>query len=291
MINSNIKSLNKLFSGKVRDVYEIDNKSLLLVATDRLSAFDVVFAEPIPEKGHVLTHLSNFWFEKFDKTKLVKSHLLPINPESVVAPSERDQVIGRAVVVRKTKPLPIEAVVRGYLVGSGWVDYQKTGSVCGIKLPSNLQQAQMLAEPIFTPATKAAQGEHDQNISFETASKIIGSELAHKIRELSINIYQTARDFARSKNIIIADTKFEFGLDNDNNLIWIDEALTPDSSRYWPLEKYATGISPPSFDKQFVRDYLLKIKWNQTPPAPPLPAEVINMLSIKYQEAFNLLTA
>lgn len=287
MQKSEIKSLKKLFSGKVRDIYEVDKNSLLLVATDRLSAFDVVFNEPIPEKGRVLTQLSTFWFNKI---KIVPNHLLDINPEDVVGDNERDQVIGRAVVVRKTKPLPVEAVVRGYLVGSGWNDYQKTGKVCGIELPVGLAQAAKLEQPIFTPATKEEIGKHDINISFAQMENVVGKELAIKVREISINIYQSAREYALTKNIIIADTKFEFGLDVDNNLIWIDEALTPDSSRYWPLKQYQTGISPPSFDKQFVRDYLLSIKWNQSPPAPTLPDNVINVLSNKYVEAFNLLT-
>lgn len=302
LFESTIKSLQLLGRGKVRDIYAIDADKLLIVTSDRLSAFDVVLPDPIPGKGVVLTQLANFWFEKL-------SHILPnqltgIDPESVVAPEERDQVRGRGLVVKRLKPLPIEAVVRGYLIGSGWKDYKETGAVCGIKLPAGLQLAAKLPEPIFTPATKAEQGDHDENISFEQAQRDCGSalsgvlygtgksgaEIATQARDAAIALYTTAADYALTRNIIIADTKFEFGIDSTGTLHLIDEALTPDSSRFWPMEAYAVGSNPPSFDKQYVRDHLETLDWNKTAPGPSLPADVIARTSAKYREAYEQLT-
>ena len=261
---------------------------MLIVVSDRLSAFDVVLPDPIPDKGAVLTQMSNFWFERL--AHVVPNHLTGIDPESVVRDAaEKAQVRGRSVVVKKLKPLPIEAVVRGYLIGSGWKDYQKSGKVCGIDLPKGLQQAQKLPEPIFTPATKAVEG-HDENISFEQTVKLIGRPLAEKVREVTIRLYTEAADYAAGKGIIIADTKFEFGTDAQGKLVLIDEALTADSSRFWPADSYRVGISPPSFDKQYVRDYLETLDWDKTPPAPRLPAEVIAKTSEKYREALERLT-
>ena len=260
---------------------------LVMVASDRLSAFDVVLSDPIPDKGRVLNEMANFWFERLGH--IVPNQLTGIDPESVVAQDERPQVRGRSVVVKKLKPLPIEAVVRGYLIGSGWKDYQQTGRVCGIELPKGLQQAQKLPEPIFTPATKAETG-HDENISFDEVVKLIGRPMAEKVREVSIRLYKEASEYAATKGIIIADTKFEFGLDSKNELVLIDEVLTADSSRFWPADSYRVGISPPSYDKQFVRDYLETLDWNKEPPAPRLPAEVIARTSEKYREALQRLT-
>jgi len=260
---------------------------MMIVVSDRLSAFDVVLPDPIPDKGRVLTELANFWFEKLGH--VVPNQLTGIDPASVVSKDEAPQVAGRSVVVKKLKPLPIEAVVRGYIIGSGWKDYQKTGKVCGIDLPKGLQQAQKLPQPIFTPATKAEEG-HDENISFEEVAKLIGKPLAEKVRDVSIRLYKEASEFAATKGIIIADTKFEFGLDKDNQLVLIDEVLTADSSRFWPADSYKVGISPPSYDKQYVRDYLETLDWDKTPPAPKLPAEVIRKTSEKYREALERLT-
>jgi phosphoribosylaminoimidazole-succinocarboxamide synthase len=258
------------------------------VQTDRLSAFDVILPDPIPGKGEVLTELSLFWFDRLGH--IVPHHLTNIAPESVVAPAERDQVTGRGMVVRKLKPLMIEAVVRGYIIGSGWKDYQETGAVCGIKLPPGLVQAQKLPQPIFTPASKAPAGEHDENITFEDAVKTVGSrELAERVRDISIRLYSEAADYAAKHGIIIADTKFEFGTDASGELVLIDEALTPDSSRFWPASEYKTGISPPSFDKQFVRDWLETQPWNKKAPAPRLPPDVLAQTSEKYREALRLL--
>ncbi len=286
---SSLKSLPKIASGKVRDIYAVGADKMLLVTSDRLSAFDVVLGDPIPDKGRVLTAMANFWFGKL--SHVVPNHLTGIDPESVVTGAdEKSQVRGRSIVVKKLKPLPVEAVVRGYLIGSGWKDYQQTGAVCGIQLPKGLQQAAKLPEPIFTPATKAEMGEHDENISFEQVSKTIGAELAGKVREVSLRLYKEAADYAATKGIIIADTKFEFGLDEKGDLVLIDEILTADSSRFWPASDYKVGISPPSFDKQFVRDYLETLTWDKKPPAPKLPAEVLAKTSEKYREALQRLT-
>jgi phosphoribosylaminoimidazole-succinocarboxamide synthase len=287
LFESSLKSLKRLGKGKVRDIYAVGDDKMLIVASDRLSAFDVVLPDPIPDKGKVLNQMANFWFERLKH--VVPNQLTGVDPESVVSPEERSQVKGRSVVVKKLKPLPIEAVVRGYLIGSGWKDYQKTGAVCGIELPKGLQQAQKLPQPIFTPATKAETG-HDENISFEEVVKLIGKPLAEKVREVSIRLYREASDYAATKGIIIADTKFEFGLDERSNLVLIDEVLTADSSRFWPADSYKVGVSPPSYDKQYVRDYLETLTWDKTPPAPKLPADVIERTSQKYREALERLT-
>jgi phosphoribosylaminoimidazole-succinocarboxamide synthase len=289
LYESNIKSLPLLGRGKVRDMYAVGGDHLLIVTTDRLSAFDVVLPDPIPDKGQVLNELSNFWFRRLGH--IVPNHLDGVAPDTVVKDGEEAaQVKGRSVVARKLKPLPIEAVVRGYLIGSGWKDYQKTGAVCGIPLPKGLKQADKLPEVIFTPATKADAGAHDENISFDQVEKMIGRELAARVRDVSIRLYREAADFARERGIIIADTKFEFGTDATGNLVLIDEALTADSSRFWPAHEYRPGSSPPSFDKQYVRDYLETLDWNKTPPAPRLPADVIVKTSEKYREALYRLT-
>ncbi|HEY0585005.1 MAG TPA: phosphoribosylaminoimidazolesuccinocarboxamide synthase [Pseudoduganella sp.] len=289
LYESSIKSLPLLGHGKVRDNYAVGTDKILIVTTDRLSAFDVVMNEPIPGKGMVLNQMSDFWFEKLGH--IVPNHLTGVTPESVVAQDEVEQVKGRAVVAKRLKPILVEAVVRGYIIGSGWKDYQATGSICGIKLPEGLQQADKLPQPIFTPAAKADLGEHDENISFEEMEKKIGAELAAKIRDVAIKLYTTAADYAATKGIIIADTKFEFGLDDNGVLHLMDEVLTADSSRFWPADSYRPGISPPSYDKQFVRDYLETLKdWHKTPPAPALPAEVIEKTQAKYFEAIERLT-
>jgi phosphoribosylaminoimidazole-succinocarboxamide synthase len=287
LYESQLKTLPRIGRGKVRDIYAVGDDKMLIVASDRLSAFDVVLSDPIPDKGRVLNEMANFWFERLGH--IVANQLTGIDPESVVAEDERPQVRGRSVVVQKLKPLPIEAVVRGYIIGSGWKDYQKTGKICGIELPKGLQQAQKLPEPIFTPATKAASG-HDENISFAEVEKLIGRELAQKVREVSLRLYREAADYAAGKGIIIADTKFEFGLNARNELVLIDEVLTADSSRFWPKDSYQVGISPPSYDKQYVRDYLETLDWNKEPPAPRLPADVIARTSEKYREALQRLT-
>jgi len=288
LFESSLKSLPRIGRGKVRDIYAVGDDKMLIVTSDRLSAFDVVLPDPIPEKGRVLNEMANFWFGKLGH--IVPNQLTGIDPQSVVkGEDEKAQVRGRSVVVKKLKPLPIEAVVRGYLIGSGWKDYQKTGTVCGIELPKGLQQAQKLPAPIFTPATKAEEG-HDENISFEQMEKLIGKDLAAKVRDVSIRLYQEASDYAATKGIIIADTKFEFGTEAKGNLVLIDEVLTADSSRFWPADSYKVGISPPSFDKQYVRDYLETLDWDKTPPAPKLPPEVIARTSQKYREALERLT-
>ena len=285
LFESNLKSLKRIGKGKVRDIYAVGDDKMMIVVSDRLSAFDVVLPDPIPKKGRVLTELANFWFQKL--AHVVPNHLTGIDPESVVqGAEEKAQVRGRAVVVKKLKPLPVEAVVRGYLIGSGWKDYQGSGAVCGIKLAPGLKQAQKLPEPIFTPATKAEEG-HDENISFERMSEIVGQAVAEKIRDVSIRLYREASEFAATRGIIIADTKFEFGLDAKGEVVLIDEILTADSSRFWPADQYQVGISPPSYDKQFVRDYLETLDWDKTPPAPKLPAEVIERTSAKYREALE----
>jgi phosphoribosylaminoimidazole-succinocarboxamide synthase len=287
MLQSDLKSLPFLHRGKVRDIYAVGDDKLLVVQTDRLSAFDVILPDPIPQKGSVLTRLSLFWFDKLGH--VVPNHLTGIAPESVVAANERDQVAGRSMVVKKLKPLMIEAVVRGYVVGSGWKDYQATGAICGIKLPAGLAQAEKLPEPIFTPATKAPAGQHDENISYEEAAGIIGADYARQVRDVSLRLYREAADYAATRGIIIADTKLEFGVDAAGELHLIDEILTPDSSRFWPKSGYRTGISPPSFDKQFVRDWLETQPWNKKAPAPKLPADVLAKTSEKYKEALRLL--
>lgn len=289
LYQSTIHSLPLLGRGKVRDNYAVGEDKILIVTTDRLSAFDVVMNEPIPAKGKVLNQMSDFWFDKL--SAIVPNHLTGVAPESVVKPEEADQVRGRAVVAKKLKPILVEAVVRGYLIGSGWKDYQSSGAVCGIPLPQGLRLADKLVAPIFTPAAKADLGEHDENISFAEMEARLGKELASKMRDISIALYQAAADFAATRGIIIADTKFEFGLDDHGVLHLMDEVLTADSSRFWPADSYAPGMSPPSFDKQFVRDYLETLKdWNKTAPAPALPADVIEKTGAKYREALERLT-
>ncbi len=289
LFESNLKSLKFLHRGKVRDIYAVGDDKLLVIQSDRLSAFDVILPDPIPGKGEVLTAMSNYWFKKLGH--VIPNHLTGIAPDTVVAADERAQVAGRAMVVRKFTPLMIEAVVRGYIIGSGWKDYQKTGMVCGIKLPAGLKEAQKLPEVIFTPATKAPAGQHDENISYEEAAKIVGADLAAQVKKISIQLYSEAADYARSKGIIIADTKFEFGVDAAGKLYLIDEILTPDSSRFWPAAEYRTGISPPSFDKQIVRNWLETQPWDKKHPAPRLPAEVLANTSAKYREVLRLLTS
>jgi phosphoribosylaminoimidazole-succinocarboxamide synthase len=289
LYKTSIVSLPLLGNGKVRDNYAVGDDKLLIVTTDRLSAFDVIMNEPIPGKGKVLNQMSDFWFGKLGG--IVPNHLTGIAPETVVVADEVEQVRGRAVVARRLQPILIEAVVRGYLIGSGWKDYQATGAICGIELPAGLQQAARLAEPVFTPAAKADLGGHDENISFVEMQRRIGSELAGKIRDISIALYRTAADYAVTRGIIIADTKFEFGLDSNGVLYLMDEVLTADSSRFWPADSYRIGMSPPSFDKQFVRDYLETVPgWKKTPPAPALPAEIIEKTGAKYREALERLT-
>jgi len=289
MLYSDIKSLEFLHRGKVRDIYAVGKDRLLVVQTDRLSAFDVILTDPIPGKGLVLTALSNFWFARLGH--VVANHLTGVDPLSVVTPAERAQVEGRAMVVRRLKPLMIEAVVRGYVVGSGWKEYQASGQICGIALPPGLQQAEKLPQPIFTPATKAPAGQHDENISFKEAERIVGPRHAAEVRDVSLRLYCEAATYAASRGIIIADTKFEFGTDDAGNIVLIDEILTPDSSRFWPASSWRTGISPPSFDKQFVRDWLETQPWNKKAPAPRLPPDVLNKTAEKYGEALRLLTS
>ncbi|MDD2929036.1 MAG: phosphoribosylaminoimidazolesuccinocarboxamide synthase [Sideroxydans sp.] len=286
---SNLPSLKFLHRGKVRDLYEVDEKHLLIVQTDRLSAFDFILPTPIPGKGEVLTAVSNFWFKKLGH--VIPNHLSGIAPESVVkTDAEKAQVRGRAFVTRKLKPLPIEAIVRGYLAGSGWKDYKKSGAVCGIRLPAGLQEAQKLPQALFTPSTKAAVGDHDENISFEEAKKLLGDDMAEQVKNATLALYTEAAEYALTRGIIIADTKFEFGTDDDGKLYLIDEALTPDSSRFWPADQYQVGSNPPSFDKQFIRDWLEASGWNKQPPAPQVPADILQKTSDKYREAQRLLT-
>ena len=281
---SDIKSLPFLHRGKVRDIYAVGDDKLLIVQTDRLSAFDVILSDPIPGKGEVLTTMSNFWLNKLQH--VIANHLTGIAPESVVkTDAERAQVHGRAFVAKKLKPLPIEAIVRGYLVGSGWKDYQKTGKVCGIALPAGLREAEKLPQPLFTPSTKAAVGEHDENISFAQAVELLGEARANEVRDATLALYSEAANYAATKGIIIADTKFEFGVDEAGKLYLIDEALTPDSSRFWPADQYRVGNNPPSFDKQFVRDWLEASDWNKQNPAPRIPQDVLQKTADKYREA------
>ena len=288
MFESTIKSLPLIARGKVRDIYAVGDDRLLIVTTDRLSAFDVVMPTPIPGKGEVLTQLANFWFAKLQH--IVANHLTGAPPETVVQTGERAQVAGRAIVVRRFKALPVEAVVRGYVEGGGWKEYQEKQSICGIALPAGLQRAQQLPEPIFTPSTKAETGAHDENISFAETERLIGPERAAQVRDTAIALYREASKYALTRGIIIADTKFEFGLDDNGKLFLIDEALTPDSSRFWPQESYKIGDSPESFDKQFVRNWLESIKWNKQPPAPELPTDVAEKTGAKYREALIRLT-
>ncbi len=289
MFESHLQSLPLVYRGKVRDTYAVGEDRLLIVTTDRISAFDVVMSEPIPGKGRVLNAMSNFWFDRL--AAIGPNHLTGIDPSEVVAAADRPLVGGRAVVARRLTPLPIEAVVRGYLIGSGWNDYLREGRVCGIALPAGLQQAQRLPEPIFTPAHKAELGAHDENISFEQVCERIGSELALRVREFSLRLYRRAVEMALARGIIIADTKFEFGLDGRGELRLMDEVLTPDSSRFWPAEQYRVGISPPSYDKQFLRDWLEQQPWNKTPPPPTLPREIIEKTAARYREALDRLTS
>ena len=290
LFESHLRGLKKIHQGKVRDIYDVDAEHLLIVTTDRLSAFDVVLPDPIPFKGEVLTQISLFWFAK--TRHMIANHLSALKVEDVVADSqERAQLAGRAMVVKKLRALPIEAVVRGYLIGSGYKDYKLHGSVCGIALPDGLQMADALPAPLFTPASKAPAGRHDENIDFDAMVKLIGREYADGIRRIALEIYIFAAEHALQRNIIIADTKFEFGVDKAGRLMLIDEALTPDSSRFWPMASYKPGISPPSFDKQFVRDYLESLHWNKKPPAPHLPPDVLTRTSDNYREALRLLTA
>jgi phosphoribosylaminoimidazole-succinocarboxamide synthase len=290
LFESNLASLKLVARGKVRDIYDIDAERLLIVATDRLSVFDVVLPDLIPGKGAILTAISNFWFEKLES--VVPNHLTGIEPEAVLAdPRDHATVKKRAVVVRKLKPLPVEAVVRGYLIGSGWKDYCKTGRISGVELPPGLELAQRLREPIFTPSSKAPAGQHDENISMEQVRNLIGADLTRQVQDASLQLYTRATEFARARGIIIADTKFEFGLDTTGALRVMDEVLTPDSSRFWPADTYKTGSSPPSFDKQYIRDYLETLGWNKQPPGPKLPHVVIERTRAKYVEALQRLTS
>ena len=289
LTQSSIKSLPLLHQGKVRDIYDIDANTMLLIATDRLSAFDVILPTPIQDKGALLTEIANFWFQKLGH--IVPNHLTGINPDSVVSdPSEKAQLGKRALVVKKLKPLPIEAIVRGYIAGSGWKEYKANGTICGISLPAGLQEASKLPQPIFTPSSKADVGDHDENITLEKCASLLGKDLAEKVANTSIRLYQEAAEYALTRGIIIADTKFEFGLDADGELYLIDEVLTPDSSRFWPADQYVVGKNPPSFDKQYVRDWLEASGWNKTPPAPILPQDVADKTSEKYREAYTKLT-
>lgn len=293
LLNSSLTSLPLLARGKVRENYAVGEDRILMIASDRISAYDVIMGEPIPGKGALLTKMALFWFDKLQG--IVPNHLTGEDPLSVVSEAEREQVRDRAMLVKRLKPLPIEAVVRGYLAGSGWAEYKESGKVCGVELPAGLQNASKLPQPIFTPATKAEMGDHDENIDFERCAAIIGREMAEKVRDIAIQLYQRAADYALTKGIIIADTKFEFGLDADGTLTLMDEVLTPDSSRYWPAESYTVGSNPPSYDKQFLRDWLEQAQvdgkpWGKVAPAPQLPAEVIEKTAAKYQEALERLT-
>ncbi|HET7587090.1 MAG TPA: phosphoribosylaminoimidazolesuccinocarboxamide synthase [Gammaproteobacteria bacterium] len=288
LIEANLKSLPLVHRGKVRDIFAVGDGHLLIVASDRLSAFDVVLPDPIPGKGEVLTNLARFWFER--TRHIVPNHLADISlDEAVPDPEDRRLVEGRAMVVRKLKPLPIEAIARGYLIGSGWKDYQANGTLCGLPLPTGLRQADRLPEPLFTPSSKAAAGQHDENISFGDVERLVGADLAAQVRDVTLALYEFGASHATERGVIIADTKFEFGLDEAGQLVLIDEALTPDSSRFWPAESYRPGISPPSFDKQFVRDYLETLDWDKTPPGPNLPPDIAEKTSEKYREAYRLL--
>ncbi len=287
LYESTLQSLPLLHKGKVRDIYAVDDKRMLIVTSDRLSAFDVVLPTPIPGKGRVLTAVADFWFKKL--SGILPNHLTGEDPQDVVTPEERAQVAGRSIVVKRLKALPVEAIVRGYLVGSGWADYQKTGQVCGIPLPAGLLLAQALPQALFTPSTKAAVGEHDENIDFAQCGELLGADLAVRVRDAAICLYQAAAEYALTRGILIADTKFEFGLDERGTLTLIDEVLTPDSSRFWPQDQYRVGSNPPSFDKQYVRDWLTQSGWNKRSPGPELPAEVVARTAEKYAEALRRL--
>jgi phosphoribosylaminoimidazole-succinocarboxamide synthase len=288
LLETSIHSLKRIHQGKVRDIYDIDDSKMLLVSTDRLSAFDVILPTGIANKGAMLTQMANFWFEKLKH--IVPNHLTGIDPATVVSSDEQDQVAGRGVVVKKLKALPIEAIVRGYLVGSGWKEYRQNGTVCGIELPQGLQEASKLPEPLFTPSSKAAVGDHDENITLEACAALIGADMTAQVAKAAIALYKEAAAYALTRGIIIADTKFEFGLDEHGVLHVMDEVLTPDSSRFWPAESYTVGKNPPSYDKQYVRDWLESKGWNKTPPAPALPDDVAQRTSAKYMEAFAKLT-
>jgi phosphoribosylaminoimidazole-succinocarboxamide synthase len=289
VFESTLRSLPLVGRGKVRDIYAVGDDKLLIVTTDRLSAYDVILPTPIPEKGRVLNELANFWFERLKS--IVPNHLTGIDPETLVTPAERDEVRGRSMVVKRMRPLPVEAVVRGYLEGSGWKEYQESGRVCGIALPAGLKRASKLPHPIFTPATKAEAGHHDENITFERMEQMLGAERAREVRDTAIKLYEAAADYAAARGIIIADTKFEFGLDDKGRLHLIDEALTPDSSRFWPAATWREGASPESFDKQYVRNWLDSIGFQRKPPAPPMPNEIALRTSEKYQEALKRLAS
>jgi phosphoribosylaminoimidazole-succinocarboxamide synthase len=288
VFETNIENLELIARGKVRDIYRIDDEHMLIVSTDRLSAFDVVFSQTIPNKGALLTQVSNFWFARTGH--IIRNHLSNLRLEDYVSAEDLQQLKSRSIIVKRLNTLPVEAIVRGYIIGSGWKDYQATGELCGIKLPQGLQQAEQLAEPIFTPSSKAAVGDHDINISFDDAVGLIGEVLANQVKEVSIALYKMASDYARKRGIIIADTKFEFGVDENNQLVLIDEILTPDSSRYWPADQYQKGMSPPSYDKQFIRDYLETLDWGKTPPAPSIPQDIIDKTQQKYQDVHDILT-
>ncbi|MCP4331924.1 MAG: phosphoribosylaminoimidazolesuccinocarboxamide synthase [Gammaproteobacteria bacterium] len=287
IFETSLDHLELLARGKVRDIYAIDDAHMLIVTTDRFSAFDVVFAEPIPHKGELLTEVSNFWFAR--TANIIANHLTTFDLRDYVSEADYELLKRRSIIVRRLKTLPVEAIVRGYVIGSGWKDYQASGEICGIKLPPGLQQAAQLPEPIFTPSSKAEVGDHDINVSFADIAAKIGADKTEQIRDKSIQLYQQAADYARERGIIIADTKFEFGVDDNDELVLIDEILTPDSSRYWPADEYRVGISPPSFDKQFVRDYLETLDWDKTPPPPPLPADIVARSQQKYQQVRNIL--
>lgn len=287
IFETSLDNLELIARGKVRDIYAIDDDHMLIVTTDRFSAFDVVFDEPIPHKGELLTEVSNFWFDR--TAGLIANHLTDLDLRDYVSAADYERLRARSIIVRRLETLPVEAIVRGYIIGSGWKDYQATGQICGIELPPGLQQAAQLPEPIFTPSTKAEVGDHDINVSFDDIVAKIGSDKANAIRQKSIELYRQAADYARERGIIIADTKFEFGVDSNDELVLIDEILTPDSSRYWPADEYRVGISPPSYDKQFVRDYLETLDWDKTPPAPRLPADIIAKTMQKYQQVRDIL--
>jgi len=288
VFETSLEHLPLINRGKVRDIYDIDDQHMLIVTSDRLSAFDVVLPDAIPGKGKILTQVSNFWFDRLES--IIPNHLSDLTLDDLkLENDERKMLEGRSVIVKKMRPLPVEAIVRGYLIGSGWKDYQQTGAVCGITLPENLQLADKLPRPVFTPSTKADAGDHDVNIDFDTTKKLIGTERAEQVKNVSLNIYQSAADYALQKGIIIADTKFEFGLDENDTLVLIDEVLTPDSSRFWPVDQYKPGFSPPSFDKQFIRDYLETLDWDKTAPGPSLPTEITDKSSQKYAEVAELL--
>jgi len=287
IFETSLDQLELIARGKVRDIYAIDDAHMLIVTTDRFSAFDVVFAQPIPHKGELLTEVSNFWFAR--TAAMITNHLTTLDLRDYVNETDYELLKRRSIIVKRLKTLPVEAIVRGYVIGSGWKDYQASGEICGIKLPPGLQQAAQLPQPIFTPSTKAEVGNHDINVSFADIVDKIGADKAEQIRDKSIQLYQHAADYARERGIIIADTKFEFGVDDNDELVLIDEILTPDSSRYWPADEYRVGISPPSFDKQFVRDYLETLDWDKTPPAPPIPADIIARTQQKYQRVRDIL--